>query len=164
MDHAPAAGPGARQLGGMERGARRGVRPGRDGCMRSLRPGWLAARTIFSNLTEATAEPASYWRASEGGLLTSCSAYAPGCLDPLSLCVPCAADAQRRATLIPVRPTQDGIVNQGPLLSKPYWQCGARCRSLGVRADHSHFLYADVLVIGQRHTKVWDAGEASNGN
>ena len=71
MDHAPAAGPWARQLGGMERGARRGVRPGRDGCMRSLRPGWLAARTIFSNLTEATAEPASYryWRASEGGLL-----------------------------------------------------------------------------------------------
>jgi len=37
--------------------------------MRSLRPGWLAARTIFSNLTEATAELASYWRASEGGLL-----------------------------------------------------------------------------------------------
>ena len=139
MAHAPAAGPWARQLGGMERGARRGVRPGRDGCMRSLRHGWLAARTIFSNLTEATAEPASYWRASEGGLLTSCSAYAPGCLDPLSLCVPCAADAQRRATLIPVRPTQDGIVNQGPLLllavrgSVSFARCSSSSFTLFVR-------------------------------
>ena len=52
-------------------GARRPPRraASRDGCMRSLRLGWLAARTIFSNLTEATAELASYWRASEGGLL-----------------------------------------------------------------------------------------------
>ena len=89
----------------------------RDGCMRSLRLGWLAARTIFSNLTEATAEPASYryWRASEGGLLVL--SIRSGCLDPFSLSISCGADAQRRATLIPVRPTQDGIVNQGPSLA-----------------------------------------------
>jgi hypothetical protein len=89
----------------------------RDDCMRSLRLGWLAARTIFSNLTEATAEPASYryWRASEGGLLVL--SIRSGCLDPFSLSISCGADAQRRATLIPVRPTQDGIVNQGPSLA-----------------------------------------------